>query len=114
MAAGMVQPCVTDAGEDYGPLGAQSPQPGANRRQRSINEVPLPTKVPQKDGSRARSQAKMRASMPYHFSLVKGAPSFLGKTGDLSRNTLNPLFHSVQNSLNRLDSKAAFEAYLHE
>jgi hypothetical protein len=44
MAAGMmVQPCITDAGDDYGPLGAQSPVP---RRQRSINEVPLPARVP--------------------------------------------------------------------
>lgn len=52
--------------------------------------------------------------MPYQFSLLKGAPSIMGKTGELSRNTLNPLFNSVQNSLHRLDSKAAFEAYLHE
>lgn len=52
----------------------------------------------------------MRAMMPYRFSLLNGAPSLLGK--DPSRNTT--LFHSAHNSLQKLDSKAAFEAYLHE
>jgi hypothetical protein len=52
----------------------------------------------------------MRAMMPYRFSLLKGAPSIHGK--DTSRNT--SLFYSVHNSLQRLESKAAFEAYLQD
>ena len=75
-----------DTGEDYGPLGmklnkARSPALSilSHGRVRTLmsNGVPPLNKLRQKEGS--NSKVRMRASQPYHFSLLNGAPSIHGK-----------------------------------